>query len=161
MDIREATDDDIPTVRSLAREAWTAVYADTDLEPVIDDAVTEWYDDDTMARIVDDDEQACLVAADEGEVVGFSHGATDGSDGDVLRLFVRSDRWGEGIGTALLEAMEAELVEMGADRIQAMVLADNGMGNAFYERRGFEKTDEAGTRLGDATRTENVFVKVR
>ncbi|UPW01219.1 GNAT family N-acetyltransferase [Halorussus gelatinilyticus] len=163
MDIREATPDDIPTVRSVARESWLNAYADVLPESVVEDAVSAWYADETMTRIVGDDEQACLVAVDDrsgaDEIVGFAHGATDGDEGDLLRLYVHPDRWHEGIGTALLDAMEDRLTEMGADRVQAMVLADNEMGNAFYEDRGFEKVGEAETRLDGPTRTENVYAK--
>ncbi|WP_435176169.1 GNAT family N-acetyltransferase [Halorussus sp. AFM4] len=179
MQIRDATDDDIPTIRSLAREAWTEAYGDAVPESVIEDAVSQWYAEETMTRLLGDDEQVCLVATDEdgearrasedasgersepraGEVVGFAHGATDEDEGDVLRLSVRPDRWGEGIGSALLEAVEERLTAMGAERIQAMVLADNEMGNAFYEDRGFEKTGEAETQLDGTTRTEHVYAK--
>lgn len=178
MDIREATNDDISTIQSLAREAWTEAYADAVPESVIEDAVAEWYAEETMTRIIGDDEQVCLVATDDEDIVGFAHGATDdgersdasrtsedslrsssGRKGDVLRLYVHPDRWHEGIGTGLLEAMAERLTEMGAESMQAMVLADNEMGNAFYEDRGFEKTGEADTRLDGTTRTENVYAK--
>ncbi|USZ67335.1 GNAT family N-acetyltransferase [Halorussus salilacus] len=160
MDIREATEDDISTIRSVARESWKRAYADAVPESVIDDAVSEWYAEETMTRIIGDDEQVCLVAVDDdGAVIGFSHGATDNGDGDVLRLYVHPDRWNEGIGTDLLAAMEERLREMGAERMQAMVLADNEMGNAFYESHGFEKTGEAETQLDGTTRTENVYAR--
>jgi ribosomal protein S18 acetylase RimI-like enzyme len=163
MEIREATPDDVPTVRSVARESWLKAYADVVPESVIEEAVAEWYADETMTRIVGDDEQVCLVAVDDRsgdeELIGFAHGATDGDEGDVLRLYVHPDRWHEGIGTALLEAMERRLTDMGAERMQAMVLADNEMGKAFYEDRGFEKVGEAETQLDGTTRTENVYAK--
>ena len=125
MDIRDATEEDISTIRSLAREAWTEAYSDAVPESVIEDAVSEWYAEETMTRIIGDDEQVCLVATDDdGQIVGFSHGATDNGEGDVLRLYVAPDRWHEGIGTDLLEAMEERLREMGAETVQAMVLAD-------------------------------------
>ena len=163
MEIREATPDDVPTVRSVARESWLKAYADVVPESVIEEAVAEWYADETMTRIVGDDEQVCLVAVDDrsgdDEIVGFAHGATDGEEGDVLRLYVHPDRWHEGIGSALLDATEDRLTEMGAERTQAMVLADNEMGNAFYEEHGFEKVGEAETQLDGTTRTENVYAK--
>ena len=165
MQIREATDDDVPTIRSVAREAWRAAYSDAVPESVIDDAVSEWYGEETMNRIIADDEQVCLVATENGdgsragEIVGFCHGATKNGEGDILRLYVHPDRWNEGIGTALLEAMEERLTEMGMETLQAMVLADNEMGNAFYEKHGFEKTDEAETQLDGTTRRENVYAR--
>ncbi|WP_135823978.1 GNAT family N-acetyltransferase [Halorussus ruber] len=180
MEIREATNDDISTIQSLAREAWTKAYADTVPESVIEDAVGEWYAEETMTRIIGDDEQVCLVATDDesADIVGFAHGATDngersdasrtsedersessGRKGDILRLYVHPDRWHEGIGSGLLDAIEERLTDMGAESMQAMVLADNEMGNTFYEERGFEKTDEAETQLDGTTRTENVYAK--
>jgi len=179
MEIRDATTDDVSTIRSLAREAWTEAYSDAVPQSVIEDAVSEWYAQETMTRIIGDDEQVCLVATDDdGRIVGFTHGATDdgersdasrtskgersessGSNGDVLRLYVAPDRWHEGIGTTLLETIEERLIDRGAETVQAMVLADNEMGNAFYEERGFEKTAEAETQLDGTTRTENVYVK--
>ena len=160
MEIRDATEDDVSTIRSVAREAWRAAYSDAVPESVIDDAVSEWYAEETMTRIIGDDDQVCLTAVDDdGSVVGFSHGATDDDVGDVLRLYVHPDRWHEGIGTDLLEAMEERLTEMGVETLQAMVLADNEMGNAFYEERGFEKTGEAETQLDGTTRTENVYAR--
>ena len=159
MEIRDATDDDVPTIRSVAAEAWRKAYADAVPDSVIDDAVTEWYAEETMTRVIGDDEQICLVAVDGGDLVGFCHGATQNGEGDVLRLYVRPDRWHEGIGSALLDAVEDRLTAMGAERLQAMVLADNEMGNAFYERHGFEKTGEAETQLDGTTRTENVYAK--
>ncbi|PSP56065.1 N-acetyltransferase [Halobacteriales archaeon QS_1_67_19] len=146
MDIREATTDDVPTIRGVAREAWRAAYADAVPDSVIEDAIAAWYADETMERIIGDDEQVCLVAAEGGDILGFAHGATDedagGSEstttkGDVLRLYVHPDRWNEGIGTELL----------------------NEIGNSFYENRGFEKTGEAETQLDGTTRTENVYTR--
>jgi ribosomal protein S18 acetylase RimI-like enzyme len=162
MEIREATEDDVTTIQSLARESWTKAYADTVPESVIEDAVSKWYAEETMNRIIGDHEQVCLVATDgeSGDIVGFVHGATDDEGkGDILRLYVRPDRWNEGIGTNLLETIERQLTDRGAETVQAMVLADNEMGNAFYEDHGFEKTDEAETQLDGTTRTENVYAK--
>ncbi|WP_135853775.1 GNAT family N-acetyltransferase [Halorussus salinus] len=163
MEIRDASFNDVPTVRSVARESWLKAYADVVPESIIEEAVAEWYADETMTRIVGDDEQVCLVAVDDRSgdeaIVGFAHGATDNGEGDVLRLYVHPDRWHEGIGSALLDAMEDRLAEMGAERMQAMVLADNEMGNDFYEERGFEKVGEAETQLDGTTRTENVYAK--
>jgi len=161
MEIREATESDIPTVRSVAREAWIEAYADAVPKSVVDDAVSEWYADETMSRIIGDDEQVCLVAVEGGELVGFCHGATQDTEGDILRLYVRPDRWNGGIGTELLTAMEERLTDMGIERLRAMVLADNEIGNAFYESQGFEKADEAETQLDGTTRTENVYAKAR
>lgn len=58
--------------------------------------------------------------------------------GTVTNLFVRSDRRGEGIGSALLRAAERALAEAGADAVALEALADNDRARAFYDSRGYD-----------------------
>lgn len=58
--------------------------------------------------------------------------------GTVTNLFVRSDRRGEGIGSALLGAAERALAEAGADAVALEALADNDRARAFYDTRGYD-----------------------
>jgi ribosomal protein S18 acetylase RimI-like enzyme len=58
--------------------------------------------------------------------------------GTVTNLFVRSDRRGEGIGSALLSAAERALAEAGADAVALEALADNDRARAFYDNRGYD-----------------------
>lgn len=58
--------------------------------------------------------------------------------GTVTNLFVRSDRRGEGIGSALLGAAERALAEAGADAVALEALADNDRARAFYDSRGYD-----------------------
>ena len=72
-------------------------------------------------------------------------------------MYVSPDRRDEGVGRALLAALEKRLREGGAERVQAMVLADNEVGNEFYRSAGFEKIDEDETTIGGETYAENVY----
>jgi len=63
----------------------------------------------------------------------------------LARLYVRPDDWNEGIGTALLERLEADF-STAVDRIRLAVLAANQVGISFYESRGF---DRVATRSSD------------
>lgn len=164
MNVREATQDDIEHVQGVARNAWDATYEDIVPESVIEEAVADWYGTATLSGIVESDKQVILVAEEDGKIVGFAHGVTDDHDpekteGDILRLYVHPDHWKQGVGTALLEGMEDKLEAQGSEELHAMVLADNEMGNAFYEDHGFQKASEADTRIGPETRKENVYVR--
>lgn len=55
-------------------------------------------------------------------------------------VVVRRDRWGQGIGAALMRAVVAEARAMpGVERIDVWVEADNPRALRFYERLGFER----------------------
>jgi ribosomal protein S18 acetylase RimI-like enzyme len=85
-----------------------------------------------------------LLVARDGAVVGFVMFSTetgsyeqDRSRGVIENLYVVPDRRGEGIGTALLEAAETRLGELGADAIALDVMADNESARRFYRDRGY------------------------
>ena len=78
-------------------------------------------------------------------------------EGDLLRLYVDPDHWGDGIGSALYERLRTDLRDINMKRIRAMVLSDNAKGTGFYRRLGFEKSDEAAVKIGDGEYGESVY----
>jgi ribosomal-protein-alanine N-acetyltransferase len=85
-----------------------------------------------------------LVADDEGQVVGYGgllvppgerpHG---GGQADVLTMAVAPARWGQGIGSALLEALLAEAESKGCTEVFLEVRVDNSRAQELYRRYGF------------------------
>jgi GNAT superfamily N-acetyltransferase len=101
------------------------------------------------------DEEATryLVAeSEDGSVVGYAlfvrgEGTKDFVDPDAneaeLRaLYVAPERWGEGIGTRLLEAGIEDL-PASAERLKLETFAANDRGRTFYRARGFEAVGES------------------
>jgi ribosomal protein S18 acetylase RimI-like enzyme len=93
-----------------------------------------------VRQTVDD---TVLVARD-GSVVGFvtfdvqtAVFEQDCARGVVENIFVRPDRRGEGIGSALLAAAERRLAARGVDVISLEVMADNETARRFYRRAGY------------------------
>jgi [ribosomal protein S18]-alanine N-acetyltransferase len=68
-----------------------------------------------------------------------------GTQADVLTIAVRSVYWGQGIGSALLEALLTAARERGCAEVFLEVRADNPRAHGLYRRRGFE---ELGVRRG-------------
>jgi ribosomal-protein-alanine N-acetyltransferase len=68
-----------------------------------------------------------------------------GTQADVLTIAVRSAYWGQGIGSALLEALLTAARERGCAEVFLEVRADNPRAHGLYRRRGFE---ELGVRRG-------------
>jgi [ribosomal protein S18]-alanine N-acetyltransferase len=78
-----------------------------------------------------------LVADDDGVIAGYAGLLAAGSQGDVLTLAVAASRWGQGIGSALLEALLAEAARRGCTEVFLEVRADNARAQQLYRRYGF------------------------
>jgi ribosomal protein S18 acetylase RimI-like enzyme len=88
-----------------------------------------------------------LVADDAGVVVGVAQGAPareDGGTGPVLpgrchlsMVFVAPDRWGEGIGSVLVDAGMALAAGLGYDTVQLYTHEDNDRAQRLYAGKGF------------------------
>ena len=178
MEIRAATEGDIDAIRRIARDAWEAAYLDIIGQKEVDAAMDEWYSDEHVSGALAREEIGYFVAVDErsssarrmesddadedGEVVGFaSGGPTDEVGvGALTSIYVHPDRWGEGIGERLLDAVERHLDEQGSVRIRAFAMADNEVGNDFYRSQGFERVEEREADLfAGKTVEENVYYR--
>lgn len=153
--VRAATTEDLPDVEAVARDAWYAAYGGF-LEPQrVEAGVTGNYDEDILAAAVEHDDIEFLVAIADGEVVGFASAEQTWADEVELHtLYVHPDRWGEGIGSALLERVDAWAREQGVDRVVCAVFADNAVGRGFLEARGFEQGLEAKGEVAGELHTE-------
>lgn len=79
-----------------------------------------------------------IVAEDDGVIAGYAGLlAQDGGQADVLTLAVAAHRWGEGIGSALLDGLLSEAARRGCTEIFLEVRVDNDRAQRLYQRRGF------------------------
>ena len=85
-----------------------------------------------------------------GMAVGMQGLAGDGAGPPIRDLchvgavFVRPDRWGEGVGGALVDAVLAEARSRGYDRAQLWTNAQNARAHRLYESHGFARTGREG-----------------
>ena len=86
-----------------------------------------------------------LVAEDDGGIAGYAGLLGAGWQGDVLTLAVATDRWGRGIGSALLGALLAEAARRGCTEVFLEVRTDNSRAQELYRRHEFT---EIGIRRG-------------
>ncbi|NLV74484.1 MAG: GNAT family acetyltransferase [Chloroflexi bacterium] len=80
-----------------------------------------------------------LVAEREGEVIGVIMGGWDGRRGWLHHLAVSPELRNQGIGSALLEAVETRLRAYGCLKVNLMVHAYNTDAQRLYERLGYSK----------------------
>ncbi|MFC4358807.1 GNAT family N-acetyltransferase [Halobium salinum] len=162
MEIREATDDDIEGIRTVARESLLASYTPALSEELIEEAVDNWYGDGFEAELADD-EALLLVGVEDDTVVAFSQSyltQLENQTGDVNWLHVHPDHRGHGYGSKLLTETEGRLVDSGIVRLKGRVLEANESGPEFYESHGYDRGDEREVEIGDGTFTEWSFVKL-
>ena len=79
-----------------------------------------------------------LVAENEnGEVTGYIGMYVMAPEGEITNVAVSKDGRGNGIGAALVEAMQQWAVEHGVERIVLEVRVSNAPAIHVYEKRGF------------------------
>jgi GNAT superfamily N-acetyltransferase len=100
-----------------------------------------------------------LVADDDGRIVGMAVGeqalSNDGTGPPIEGLchvsmvFVAPERWGEGLGGRLVDALLEEVSGRGYDRAQLWTQNDNARARRLYEHRGFRPSGREKDELGE------------
>lgn len=162
---RTATQADAERVATVARDACEAAYEGLVDDPALLETVrADGFADDvrTFLRSVPGaDGLRYDVAEADGRVEGFAHYRFQPAETDAFvgprecllhSLYVAPDRWGEGLGSALVDTADGEL----PDRLSALVLGvlmGNDVGISFYESAGFHRRGDAILETGAASTT--------
>lgn len=82
-----------------------------------------------------------IVAESEGAIVGSVIGGFDGRRGLIYHLAVAASFRGLGIGSRLMDEVEARLRSKGCLKCYLLVTADNPEVEAYYQQRGWQPMD--------------------
>lgn len=82
-----------------------------------------------------------LVAECRGQIMGTVLGGFDGRRGMMYHLAVAETYRQQGIGLALMEALEQRLRDKGCIRYYLLVTKDNDDAITFYENHGWSRLD--------------------
>jgi GNAT superfamily N-acetyltransferase len=138
--IRLAHPDDRLNLIELQRRASLAGETGDVLRQLLEDPGLIDIDEELLAN------NEVIVAEIGATIVGFaSFIAQDGNDAELDGMFVEPSHWRQGIGRALIEAVERELVAWHATRLRVVA---NPNALAFYTALGFEIIGEEKTPLG-------------
>lgn len=118
--VRRATSGDLPALVAIEQEsfidAWTA---------------------ETIADSITEPRTIVLVATVDEIVRGYGVAWTLGDEGDIMHLAVAPAWRRHGLGRALLQALLAACVQVGAQRVLLEVRAGNEAAHRLYEQLGF------------------------
>ena len=130
--IRQATTSDIDDVARVHVAAWDAAKEGLDLTTrrTVEDRQDQW------ARFLAEGRGTLWVAKVEGDIAGFtasgpSRDEDRAGESEVYTLYVDPQRWGEGVGSALMEQVPA------GEIVSLWVAEGNTRARRFYAGRGF------------------------
>ena len=152
--LRTVTAADVPAVARLHVAVWQAAYRGL-LPDAFLDALSVERRANMWRGIVAAEQAPSLVAEEAGVIVGFLLGGpardeeAGGMIGEVYAIYVAPDRWGAGVGAALMRHGLASLLAQGYQEVVVWVLRGNVRATNFYRYMGFqadgaEKIDNRG-----------------
>lgn len=114
-------------------EAVLALWSDAETEPTHTDNAAG-------LRVLLEHDPACLIVAEgDGGLVGTVIAAWDGWRGSIYRLAVHPHARREGLARRLLSEAENRLAELGAKRLQAVVVASDDRATGFWRASGWQE----------------------
>jgi GNAT superfamily N-acetyltransferase len=140
--VRDARADDAAAIARVHTRSWQAGYAHAFPEKALR-AISVERRAEFWARwlAAPAPRAAILVAEVDADVAGFaSVGAAregDDSTGELYAIYVDPDRWGTGVGRALIAGAEARLRAASFREAILWVLDDNPRARRFYEAAGW------------------------
>jgi ribosomal protein S18 acetylase RimI-like enzyme len=95
-----------------------------------------------LAAVMNRGTGVVLVAETDGAIVGRVTVDTAGRQGDISGFVVVEDRRRQGIGTLLMDAVEAQAKRRRCRRLRLSVAKDNEPAIALYIARGYRRVGE-------------------
>ncbi|MFB6174906.1 MAG: N-acetyltransferase family protein [Candidatus Nanohalobium sp.] len=157
MTVRHADHEDIEEIREVARESWQDTYSGIIPEETIEGIVNDWYSTKDLRQQVK--EPIFFVAEVEGRIAGYVHASVKGEEAHLHRLYLRPSNQGEGLGSALYDRAEKEIVDRGGKVVKLEVMSENRKGLGFYQYKGFEEEKEEVTELNGSEIRQKVMRK--
>ena len=135
--LHRLTRQEVDAVSALARIVWQATYPALISQAQIDAMLGDRYAADRIRAQLDDPAHAWWIVREGPSLVGFAHAALDGADCKLDKLYVHPDHQRQGIGTALLRAVQDWARQRQSCRLWLQVNRGNAQALAAYRKYGF------------------------
>jgi ribosomal-protein-alanine N-acetyltransferase len=129
MNLRPATEADLPGMIALAKRSWLGAFGETAPAEFVRDWLARGFESDWYPRYW----QSMTVAEADGVLLGV----VQPMDDEVNGLWVDPSAQGRGIGTALLLHGESQIAAAGYSRAWLSCSGWNPRALRFYEARGY------------------------
>lgn len=137
IEVRLAAAADIPDILAIYNQGIEDRIATLEVEPKTQSYMTEWFNNRGERYSV-------LAAVHCGSVVGWAslnrYSPRAAYDGVAdLSIYIERSYRGRGIGTQLLQALEAKAIQYGFYKIVLYTFPFNGQGQSLYRKSGYRE----------------------
>ena len=135
-------DDDRVAISKVYEESWKYTYRGIIPQDYLDSIPTgKW------AQNLDCEGWETMVLIEYGEIMGTSSFCKSrfeqfAEQGEIISIYLLPDYMGKGYGKILLESVVMELKAQGYEEAFVWVLEENVSARRFYEKFGFQQTDD-------------------
>lgn len=159
--VRPAVLSDAAGIARVHVESWRTTYAGIIAEEVLQ-ALSAERREPVWSRIISQAEGFMFVAEEDGQIVGFVHGADEREGdpdytGEVTAIYLLKQAQGRGLGRELMRAAAHELHRRGHTSLLLWVLKDNLPARRFYEALGGQLLREKTIEIGGQTLIEVAY----
>lgn len=159
--VRFATVEDAQAISEICSEAWRITYAELYSKEYIEKVIAEFYNIDRVKKECQESSSSWhgyMVAVEEGEVVGCIGGACEEDIGFIYVFYVKPEKKGKGIGSALLDFFtDYQKKEFGITHQEVSVTTGNKMGIPFYEKNGFQWMEAVPNWMDESEATDSYY----
>ncbi|TKX78480.1 GNAT family N-acetyltransferase [Halorubrum sp. SD626R] len=146
MHVRAARPDDAEALRTAVSRAREATVFDDIGSPLLDVSAAG------VREAAAEAEWSFLMEDDDGPVgVAIAHPDTEGTEAELLALWVHPTHAGEGVADDLLSRVASSVIDRGVDTLRASVPTDSPGAQEFFASYGFEPRETRRGPAGDET----------
>lgn len=137
-------------VAELAEKIWNECFVGIISQGQIDYMVEKFQSLDAMIGQIENQSYTYLAVRENGELCGYIGVKPEDSDRFFLsKLYLRQDKRGRGIASAMLKRVFEEAQKAGKKSVYLTVNKHNSHAIAVYEKTGFKVVDTAVTDIGN------------
>jgi GNAT superfamily N-acetyltransferase len=163
--VREAIPDDTEAIVAVTAAGWRTAYRHIVApERLADLPVARWRHEVHVGLLRPVDDAFSYVAEIDGEFAGYCFIAAPSREPDLgpdvaelVAIYVEPERWGQGVGSALMRAAMGRLSELPYDEVILWTFKENAPAIAFYENHGWSRDGSQKVH----PRTEAVAIRFR
>lgn len=135
-------EDDRFEISRIYEKSWKATY-----RGMIPDSFLDSIPEGKWCKGIDSPGQRSLIIVEDGKFIGTSSFCRSRFDkwpdsGEIVSIYMLPEYVGKGYGRKLIEAVTDELKKEGHKEIFLWVLEENRNARGFYEKCGFEATED-------------------
>ena len=142
VDVRIASQADIPSIHHLAHRIWPVAYAEMISREQMDYMLEWMYAPDALRAQMTDEGCTFFIASQAEVPIGFASVSCEGTQAKLNKLYVLVDQHRKGAGKLLLTAAMEYARNQGCKEMVLQVNKQN-VARGFYSAQGFTVVEEA------------------